>query len=68
MILGGGALKCTDGFRGGGMVVVGDEFDLASVDPARGVYLVGGKLSSLGNRSAGDRLRLGNDADLDRLI
>ena len=50
----------------GRMVVVGDDLDLASVDAALGVDLVGGDLGGLRDRGARDRLGLGDDADLDR--
>jgi hypothetical protein len=47
------------------VVVVGDDLDLAAVDAALGVDLVGRHLGRLRDRRAGDRLRLGDDADLD---
>jgi hypothetical protein len=49
------------------MVVVGDDFDLAAVDAALGVDLIGGDLGGLRDRRAGNRLGLGDDADLDRV-
>ena len=52
----------------GGMVVVGDDLDLAPVDAALGVDLVGGDLRCLRDRGASDRLRLRDHADLDRRI
>ena len=50
------------------MVVVRDDFDLAPVDAALGVDLVGGELSGLGDRGTRDRLRFGDHADLDRAL
>ena len=47
MILGRGALKRAHGFRGGGVPVVCDDLDLAAVDAAFGVDLVGSELGSL---------------------
>ena len=46
------------------MVVIGDDLDLAPVDAALGVDLVGGDLRRLRDRGAGDRLRLRDHADL----
>ena len=61
------ALEGANGIGRGGVIVVGDDFDLASVDAALGIDLVGGKLGGLRDRSAGDGLRFRNDADLDRI-
>ena len=66
VILVDGALEGAHRFRGRRMIVVGDDLDLAAVDAARGIDLVGGKLRGLRDRRAGDRSRLGDDADLDR--
>ena len=65
VILVDGALERAHRFRGGGVIVVGDDLDLAAVDAALGVDLVGGELRGLRDRGAGDRLRFGDDADLD---
>ena len=65
VILVGGALERAHGLGGGGMIVVSDNLDLLAVDAACGVDLVGGKLGGLRDRRAGDRLGLGDDADLD---
>ena len=66
VILAHRALEGAHRFGGGRMVVVGDDLDLAPVDSALGVDLVGGELSRLRDRGACDRLRLGDHADLDR--
>ena len=66
VILVDGALERAHRLGRGGMVVVGDDLDLAAVDAALGVDLVGGELRGLRDRGAGDRLRLGDHADLDR--
>jgi hypothetical protein len=51
----------------GGVVVIGDDFDLAAIDTALGVDFVGGHLGGLRDRCPGNGLRLGDDADLDRV-
>ena len=61
------ALEGADGIGRRGVVVIGDDFDLASVDAALGVDFVGGELSGLRDRGAGDRLGFRDDADLDRI-
>ena len=61
------ALECANRIRRGAMVVVGDDFDLASIDPALRVDLVGGHLGRLRDRRTGNGLSLCNDADLDRV-
>src|ERR1019366_1898981 len=52
-------------FRGGRVIVIRDNLDLAAVDPACGVDLVGCKLGGERDRRAGDSLRFSNDADFD---
>ena len=47
------------------MVVVGDDFDLASVDAALGVDFVSRHLGRLGDRRPGYRLRFRDYPDLD---
>ena len=47
------------------MIVIRDNLDLAAVDPACGVDLVGCKLGGERDRRAGDSLRFSNDADFD---
>ena len=49
------------------MIVIGDDFDLASVDTALGVDFVGRQLRRLRDRGAGNCLGFGDDADLDRV-
>src|SRR4051812_26100996 len=49
------------------MIVVRDDLDLAAVDAAIGVYLVGGELCRLGDGGAGNRLRFRDHADPDRV-
>ena len=55
VILRGGALEGAHRLGGGGMVVVSDDLDLAAVDAAGGVDLIGGELRGLWDRGAGDR-------------
>src|ERR1700678_1080055 len=50
------------------MVVVTDDLDLAAVDPALGVYFVGGDLCRRGYGRTRDRLGLGDHPDLDRAL
>ena len=50
------------------MIVVGDDLDLAPVNAALGVDLVGGEVGGLRDRGARDRLRLRDHADLDRRL
>ena len=47
------------------MVVVGDDLDLAAVDPALGIDLVGRELRGLRDLGAGDGLGFGDHAYLD---
>ena len=67
LVLAHGALEGAHRVGRGGMIVVGDDLDLAAVDPAMGVDVVGGKRGRLGQRGAGDRGFLADDADSDRL-
>lgn len=68
LVLGDRPLEGPDRVGGGGLVVVTDDLDLAPVDPAVGVDLVGGELDGLRDRGADDRLRLlGDDPDPDRV-
>ena len=66
VILVDGALERPHRFGRGRMVVVRDDLDLAPIDAALGVDLVGGDLRGLRNRRAGDGLRFGDHADPDR--
>ena len=50
------------------MVIVGDDFDLSTVDAALGVDFVGRELRGLGDRRTRDRLGLGDDPNLDRAL
>ncbi len=50
------------------MIVVGDDLDFAPTHPALGIDFVGGDLSRLRDRGAGDRLVLGDHPDLDRRL
>src|SRR6185369_6110997 len=59
------ALKCTYRVRRGRVIVVADDFDLAAVDAALGVDLVGRQLRGLGDRSARDGLGFGDHTDLE---
>ena len=59
------ALEGANRIRRGGVVVVGDDLDLAAVDAALGVDFIGGHLGRLRDRRAGDGLGFGDDADLD---
>ena len=59
-------LEGANQFRGGRVIVVGENLNLAAVETAGGVDLVGGKLGGERDRRAGDSLRFGDDADLDR--
>ena len=59
------ALEGANGVGRRRVIVVGDDLDLASVDTALGVDLVGGHLRGLRDRGSRDRLGLGDDADLD---
>src|SRR6185312_3209276 len=59
------ALEGANGIGGGGVVVVGDDFDLAAIDAALGVDLIGGHLRGLRDRRTGDRLCFSDHADLD---
>ena len=63
-----GALECANRVGGRALVVIGDDLDLAAVDAALGIDFVGGDLSAARGCRAGDRLDLGDDADLDRLV
>src|SRR6185437_5371185 len=66
MILADGTLEGAHRFGRGRMIVVGDDLDLASVDAAGGVDLVGGELRAHRDGRAGHGLRLGDHADADR--
>ena len=67
LVLADRPLERADRVGGGTLVVVGHDLDLAPVDPALGVDLVGGELDRLRDRGAGHRLRLGDHADLERV-
>ena len=55
VILLGGALEGAYRVGGGGMIVVDDDLDLAPVDAAMGVDVVGGELRALADRLPDDR-------------
>src|SRR6202030_1573956 len=67
LVVADGALESAYRIRRRTLVVVGDDLDLAAEHAALGVDLIGGDLRAAGGRGAGDRLRLGDHADLDGL-
>jgi hypothetical protein len=66
-VLAHGALESAHRVGRGGMIVIGNDFDLATVDAAAGVDVVGGHGGGLGQRRAGNRGFLADHADSDRL-